>query len=331
VVLGHGTIVNGYNNVVDINHFQWGIEGAVNTRSGGVEALFDNIVSPEVMGLRAYVRPWSFVDPESYWTRLAFGMSFVGDRDAPRRLLLASDGRYVVDDEHNLVVDERDATAVLGVDVELQVYTSERISITPYSDVNFHLGAGSGFHLGTFAAFTLHELFALNTQLEFRAAGEGYVPEYFDGLYEVEKFLFRPHPDDPTGQLRPKLFIVDTVPPEAVVGTFLSGTFQILKVVLLTLAYEDYQGDNNSSFMARLMLPDVGPVTLGAYFINQNFDGADELFDLDDALLVAEARVFLTGPLYVIGQFARRFAAQPDGSYESVDDWSFGAGVAFGL
>lgn len=97
VMLGHGTIVNGYNNVLDVNHFKWGIVGALNFNFGGVELLMDNLVGPQLMGIRTYVRPWAFIDSESYWTRLAFGVSLAGDIRAPLQLLTDDNGNFIVD------------------------------------------------------------------------------------------------------------------------------------------------------------------------------------------------------------------------------------------
>lgn len=329
VVIGHGTIVSGYNNVIDVNHFQWGLTGAVNLNFGGGEVLLDNIIDPDLMGLRLFVRPWHFIDPESYLTNLAFGISLIGDTAAPRTLAQATDGTYVVDDEQNLVVAEDEGTGVLGFDVELQAFTNEFVSLTPYTDVNVHLGHGSGLHIGNLANFSFTEAVALNTRLEFRVLGEGYYAGYFDSLYELERLLFQPL--DPTGQRRPKLQVLLNEPPESRLGWYGEGTLGILGMIFITAGYEDYQGDDNSSFFARLALAGLGPVDIGAYYVNQNFDGVGEFFDLDNALLVSEARVGVYGPLYVIGQFSRRFAAQEDGTYEPVDDWGIGVGARFEL
>jgi hypothetical protein len=331
VVIGHGTIVNGYNNNVDINHFQWGINTAVNMRHGGVEAMMDNLVSPEVIGMRGYLRPWEFFDPESWWTRLAFGISVVGDVDAPSSLILTETGEYVFDSEENLAVAEREGTGILGIDLELQVYTDDLVSITPYTDVNFHLGEGTGLHIGNLANFTLSELVALNTLLELRVLGAGYLPDYFDGLYEVERFLFLPVPGDFPTQRRPKLQWLGLVEPDAVIGWYGEGTLGVLSTFYLTLGYEDYEGDDNSAFFARLSLPQVGPVTVGAYYVNQSFDGIGELFDLENALFVSEARFDISSPLYGIVQYSRRFSATSSGEYEPVDDFAVGLGLSFGF
>jgi hypothetical protein len=327
VDMGHGTIVSGYHNILDVNHFQWGLNGALNLAPGGVEVLFDNLVDPDLMGLRGYLRPWYFVDPDSYWMNLAVGASLVGDIQAPLALEQQVTGEYVVDDERNLVVAETGATAVFGVDIELQAFTNDLVSLTPYADVNLHLSEGSGFHLGNLANFSFGEHVALNTRLEFRALGEGYEPTYFDSLYEVERLLFRPL--DVTGQRRPKLAVVRAIPPEARLGWYGEGTLGLFEMVYLTAGYENYEGPDNASFFARLGLPRVGPVSLAAYYVNQNFDGAGDMFDLDNALLVTEGRATVWGPIYVLAQFSRRFAAQPDGTYEPVDDWAFGGGASF--
>ncbi|MCA9565252.1 MAG: hypothetical protein KC561_17260, partial [Myxococcales bacterium] len=275
VTMGHGTIVSGYNNVIDVNHFQWGLTGGANFSFGGLELLLDNITNPDLMGFRVFARPWQFIDPESYWTNLAVGMSLIGDVGAPIRLEQNSVGEYVIDDERNLVVGREKATGVLGFDVELQAFSNDLVALIPYADMNIHLGLGSGFHLGNLANFSFSEAVALNLRLEFRALGEGYSPSYFDGLYEYERLLFRPL--DATGQRRPKLQVLELFPEEARVGWYSEGTLALFRLVYLTMAFEDYQGDDNSSFWARLALPQVGPLSLGAYYINQNFDGASEM------------------------------------------------------
>jgi hypothetical protein len=294
---------------------------------GGFELLVDNVAQPDIWGFRPYVRPWAFVDPDSFWANLAFGLTLAGDISAPRALELDATGLYVFDDEENFVVAEEEGTWVLGVDAELQVFTNDLVSITPYTDVNFHLGQGSGFHLGNLANFTFTDWFQLNTRIEFRALGEGYEPTYFDRLYEVERFLFRAL--DPTEQRRPKLEVLELAPPESRVGWYGEGTFAFIEKILITFGYEDYQGDDNSAVFARLSLPQLGPVRLGVYFVNQLFDGISEMFDLDNALFVSEARVNVSGPFYVLAQYARRWAAQEDGTYEPVDDWGVGFGVSF--
>jgi len=327
VSIGHGTIVAGYNNVVDLNHFQWGVHSAFNFSPGGGELLLDNLVNPDLMGLRAYVRPWHFIDPESYAYNLAFGASLIGDIDAPLTLTTLSNGEYFVDEERNFEVAEEDGTLIVGVDAELQAFTNDYVSVTPYTDVNMHIDHGTGLHIGNLTNFTFSEAVSLNTRLELRIMGEGYEPTYFDQLYEVERFLYRAL--DVTNQRRPKLAVLGFDPPESRIGWYGEGTLSLFSVFFLTMGYEDYQGPDNTSFFARLALPELGPVSLGAYYVNQNFDGAEEMFKLDNALVVTEARVTFFAPFYAIAQFSRRFSANADGTYEPVDDWGVGVGASF--
>ena len=46
LVIGHGTIMNGYYNVVTTDNFAWGMNLNVNTVYGGVEFMLDNFVQP---------------------------------------------------------------------------------------------------------------------------------------------------------------------------------------------------------------------------------------------------------------------------------------------
>jgi hypothetical protein len=334
VMMGHGTIVQGYNNVIDVNHYQWGLTGAVNLNFGGFELLMDNVTDPDVIGLRSYVRPWNFDDSENIWDNMAFGLTVVSDIDAPDELAIRTDGTYdLFDGNGNLTSANTRSTTVLGLDVELQVLTTELVSITPYADINMHFGQGSGFHLGNLANFSIADVVDINTRLEFRGLGSNYLPAYFDGLYELERYLFRPVPSLGLAQRFPKLQWLDQEETdgalEARVGWYGDWTLGLLGMVFLNIAYENYQGSNNSSLMARLTLPQAGPVALGAYFINQNFDGITDVTNLDNAMFVSEARASIYGPLYVIGQYSRRFSAQEDGSYETIDDWGVGVGTRF--
>ncbi|MFU8806713.1 MAG: hypothetical protein ACNA8W_23090, partial [Bradymonadaceae bacterium] len=186
-VLGHGTIINNYYNVITTDHYQLGVQANVNTIYGGVETMLNNVARPTVFGLRTYVRPMSFIDKESFWTRFAVGTSLVGDVSAPTRLQRDEAGAIAVSPNFRPLVDESQWTTIAGLDFELNLVTTKRLQITPYQDFNYHFGLGGGTHTGVLTNFWPIEVLGLFSRLEYRFLGENYLPDYIGPLYEVDR------------------------------------------------------------------------------------------------------------------------------------------------
>lgn len=154
--IGHGTLVGRYMNNVSVDHTKFGLVVDVDHDFGGVETLFDNIVSEgddgksfggEAVGLfagRAYVRPLMIANIQiPFVRRLALGVSYAIDRRVP--IVLKKDpsdptgNRFDLDDKGNF---ERDASAAedsfqaVGLDVELPLLESSIIRLVPYIDYN---------------------------------------------------------------------------------------------------------------------------------------------------------------------------------------------------
>ncbi len=329
VRIGHRTIVDNYINSLELDHHQWGLHGSLNSVYGGVELLLDNFADPDVMGLRVYARPWAFVDQASYWNRLAVGMSFIGDQNAPLDLLTTADGTAYARDRGDFVVERSSATGLLGWDVELNVVDEERVTVTPYTDANTHLSLGSGWHLGSFFGFKLTDAVVLDMRAEYRLAGRHYLPGYIGTLYEIERSTYLPIDNDPARS--PKLKWLQFEAEALRHGYYAELGFNFGNKVFLSAGWEDLTGANNNAAWAQLRLPALSIVQVGAHFANTRFEGASGLFDLDNAFAAAEIRFMVQPWLFVEGQLRRRWQLDDAGQYEPVDDYAFGAGVSFGF
>ncbi|MBA2663184.1 MAG: hypothetical protein H0U74_12905 [Bradymonadaceae bacterium] len=327
-VLGHGTIVNGYYNVITTDHYQLGSQLNVNTVYGGVETLINNLAGPHVLGMRLYVRPWAFIDRESWWNRLAVGTSIVSDIDAPLDLGRDTDGSISVGAHQRPQVTRSQATTLAGLDVELNLVRTSMFSVTPYSDLNHHFGIGPGWHNGVLTQFWPTESLGLFARLEHRTLSGKYLPDYIGPLYEIDRFQF---PGWSEGLPAPKLRVAATREDGLVQGVFGSATANVFGLISAGLAYEDYQGPNNSSLRLRLSLTPTQAMQLGVFYFKGNFDSFDEIFELDKAMLVTEARVPISGPLYLKAQYSRLWRLEDDGRYTTVNDWNVGVGVSFAL
>ncbi|MEL6341342.1 MAG: hypothetical protein AAFQ65_15665, partial [Myxococcota bacterium] len=133
--LGHGTIMSRYVNNLDLNTYRLGLELDVNTDYGGAETMvgdfgsvFQDNNGSRLVGLRGYVKPVSFADPESPYNIFAVGMSYVADLNAPRLVQVAAQGdgsfQPVVQDD-SLVAEEDGNQEVFGIDAEVELLNTD--------------------------------------------------------------------------------------------------------------------------------------------------------------------------------------------------------------
>lgn len=335
--LGHGTVLAGYYNSLDRNHYQAGLKLDTAIRWGGLELMLDNLLAPELFGFRLHVRPASFFTKNVWANRFIVGLSYTADVRAPASLSpdpTKTPAQPLVDGEQNVVVASRDHLGVLGVDLEYALVQNKLIDLVPYLDLNFMFdggaGAGAGMHLGTFFNLRIPTPVGptLLTRLEYRAVGKGYAPRYFDSLYETQRLEYDAGAvTDATGLPLTKL---------AWLRLGSSGTHGWLGELYFDFAgwvrvggtYEDYQGPNNSALTLSLLLPKLKLIQLGATYTRRGFDSLAEAFDKDGAMLLCYARVNAYGPLFISATYSRAWHLE-DGRYRVEDDFSIGAGVAF--
>ncbi len=329
VRIGHRTIVDSYDNALDGEHFQWGVHHNLNTRYGGLETFVDNVTDPDAMALRVYLRPWAFIDPQSSLRRLAAGFTLAGDQNAPRTLRVDGSDGYARTQQGDPIVEQSQATGALGWDVEYQLVASDRVSMTPYMDANTHFAAGTGWHVGSFFGFGLTDTIVLDMRAEYRMLGRQYQPAYIGRIYEIERVSFLPLAGQDLAV--PKLEFMLAQPEQRRNGYYAELGFNFADLVYVSAGWEDQTGANNNAAWAQLRVPALSIVQFGAYYVNTRFEGSAGLFDLDNALAVAEARVSPLPWLYLDAQIRRRWEIDNAGEYTPVNDWSVGAGVSFGF
>lgn len=332
--LGHGTIVAGYYNSLDRDHYQAGLALAAAIRYGGVELMLDNLLAPQIFGVRLHVRPAAFFTDNVWANRFIAGVSFAADAQAPEGLATTGAPPVpVVDDKNNFDPTGTATLGVLGIDFEYTVIQNKLIDLVPYLDFNFMFdeGGGAGMHLGTFFNLRIPTPLgpSLLTRLEYRVVGSGYAPRYFDTLYEAQRMQYDPGTVvDTSGVPLTKLgwLRLDDSGTHGWLGELF---FDFAGWVRVGGTYEDYQGPNNSALTLSLLLPRIPIVQLGGYYTRRGFDSITDAFDLDGAVLIAFARAKVYGPAYVSVVYQRSWYAQPDGTYRAEGDYSFGAGVSF--
>ena len=343
--LGHGTLFAGYYNTLDLDHYQAGLVLEFAIHQGGVKLVLDNLLNPEIFGFRVHLRPLSLVMDSGLADRLVFGLTVASDTNAPvnPRGFLVPTGINggvpvfawypLMDDDGLYLYDERRSVTGVGLDLEYALLQNSLVDLVPYVDLNF-LSAGRvgvGFHLGAFFNLRIPTPVGptLLTRLEYRAVGDDYAPRYIDTLYEAQRHQF-----DPTSVVGP---LGEPLTKLGWLRRGDSGTHGWLGEVTLDFngwlqvggAYEDYQGPDNAALTLSLAMPKLKVVKIGAFFSRRGFDGWDEAFDLDGALLTAYVQAAVYGPLTLSASYSRTWHARDDGTYQTDDGFSVGAGLVF--
>ena len=319
LVLGHGTIVNGYNNNVVLSDFSPGLQVAANTAYGGIQTALDDVTAPHLFALRGYVRPWGFLDPEAWGHRLSVGVSAASDFGAPVRLTQCQGCEIGFFSEPP--VDESSPVTVAGFDADLSLVDDGRWRVLPYAD--FNVGLGVGGHAGISVALEATEVLEVALRAEGRLFRGDYIPDYFGPIYEVERFRT-------TGWGAP------VAAPKARVaatrdGVHHGGFGQLSvnwsEVGSLALAAAEHDGAGDTSAWLRLSLTPPAPFVLGAYLLHVNTD-PEELLELEGLLVVTETRVTVWGPFYVHGRLNRLWQLTLSGAYEPALEWMAGIGAS---
>ena len=343
--IGHGTIVNRYYNNVDLDHYRMGLVADLNTDYGGVETLLNAGFVTNMFALRGYIRPWSFVDKESYLNNFAVGFSVASDVSAPYTLAAVDP-----DKDYNLPPVEVEETAtVMGGDIEFKVLDTSFLTLTPYLDLNgIPASGGVGYHAGIMSVFHIGGVaLDLQAKIEYRYFTGDYIPAYFNSYYEIQKFAY-PYWDNQAVEERldTKRKILELLPDQGLNGYYAELAFSFLGLFTIGASYDDYDGKYNSNLRIYLDVPALEVFQFGAYYYKHNFEGAGEAFTFDEkSLFLIEARYQISSFLYVVGQYWRIWQldnnstiddenGQPIdnpeyGKYVAVDDWSVGLGVSY--
>ena len=334
--IGHGTLVNRYNNTLNLDRAKLGLALDVNTIWFGVETLADSLVNPALLASRAYVRPLGDMPILHGW---AVGATVAVDRTAPRALATttSASGQTVLQaDEHGApLVARGEATYAVGVDTEFEVVHNSILSLTPYVDLNRLVGAGNGLHTGILADLRIPVPLVdvdLQARLEYRRLQAGYLPEYFDQQYDLARYQFALRTSTPAG-------MVTTYQPKATAARELHGTgggakhgyygelaFNFAGLVQVGGVLQGYEGDNGSSLGLFATLPRFQTFKLSGYYLRNNFNGFRDAFTLDERSLLAFAAAYnITGPLYFRAEFTRQWQLLPNRPrIEAVDRYNVG-------
>ncbi len=179
--IGHGTLLGGYFNEIRLNRPSRGIYTLFQTDWAGGELFTNDVAPPEVVGGRAFLKPWSFVDKESYLNNLDVGVTWLSDIFMPEEITRDVEGKRHID---------RVFDSAIGLDAAFRVLAFRWWQATPYFDWNLLRFAGNGVHFGLKNRFTIplpDDELHLDATIEGRMYERNYSPQYFGTFYDIER------------------------------------------------------------------------------------------------------------------------------------------------
>ncbi len=190
VTLGHGSLVRGWANGLDIDRRRTGlvhrteVDGRMldQPASAGVDLLLGDLAGSQILGARA----------DAHWAGAGIGVSVVGDPTAPRQLQTTgvAPQSFVTGGGNRL--RELGPRGVVAAALELEYRATDqwRWSAGPYLDLDLVGGLGRGLHLGGDADVQLgaRRQVTLGAKSELTVGSSGYDPAYFDVFYGSQRW-----------------------------------------------------------------------------------------------------------------------------------------------
>ena len=261
VSIGHGFIVNNYSNMARYpNVKKIGLEFDIDMKKWGLEAMTDDVTRADILGSRLYARPL-----------LETGIPLIKNLK-----IAASVGTDRDPDSDSDTKD--DAVSVIGADVELPLVNFKYFNASIYGDIakmqlgdkykdnNYIAGISTAIKdggIGKSAGLSGKMLF-LNFRGEYRIIESNFIPGYFDGHYDLDRWRRFDTVTSSTTKAVRQLWGKTKEP--VMVGPYIEAWFSFFRIIDFRASYENYNtvGDNDpfyphliaSATMAKLPMLD---------------------------------------------------------------------------
>ncbi|GMU97062.1 hypothetical protein [Ignavibacterium album] len=276
--LGHGTIVNYYNNSPTFDARKIGLVADIDFGNFGFESIYGNFAQAGLFGIRGFVRPLKFSDAGNIPVigNLELGASYTTDFDKNATVL---SGSYDSQKGEFVKTEDKGALTIIGFDIGLPIVKSGFTTLLLYFDYNKIVNFGSGMASGVKLDLNGLGLVELSAKLERRFNQNKYIPSYFNSFYEIERFKL----DTVTNTFSSKALALHNV------GNDLNGFYGDLLIRVLGLfdvygAYQRLDKDPKSGILNLRtdVSPKDGSVILRAGYDKINIQDEKDLFKLDD-------------------------------------------------
>ncbi|MGA2625067.1 MAG: hypothetical protein ABSF91_14505 [Bacteroidota bacterium] len=180
VTVGHGSIINQYNNSPSFDARKSGLQFNLNSDLGGIQTVYGNFAQRGVAGIRGFFRPLQLTSASDIpiISNIEVGATYATDFDKYARIeSFDSTGSPVTNGSMNIV----------GADIGLPLVKNNFVKLVLYADYVKILDFGSGATAGIMFDGDATDLLKLGIKLERRFNGDNYMPSYFNSFYELER------------------------------------------------------------------------------------------------------------------------------------------------
>lgn len=185
--IGHGTIMNRYNNSPSFDTRKIGLAADIDFGKFGFESIYGTFGEGGIFGLRGYFRPLQFSTSTDLpiLRNIELGATFATDFNKYAGVL---GGNYNLTEDKFEITQDNGALTIIGVDIGFPVIKSSLVTLTLYADYNKIIDFGSGTATGIKFDLEGLGLVSATAKMERRFNGEKYIPSYFNSFYELERF-----------------------------------------------------------------------------------------------------------------------------------------------
>ncbi|HQF43846.1 MAG TPA: hypothetical protein PK073_13135, partial [Ignavibacteriaceae bacterium] len=276
--LGHGSIMQHYNNSPTFDNRRIGLVADIDFGKFGFESIMGSFSPAGVLGLRGYIRPLQLTPAADIpiISNLELGASFVSDLNKDAGII---NGNYNSSLKEFNVTEDKGSISILGFDIGLPLLNSSITEITLYADYSKISGFGSGVATGVKFDFNLSSLVNLNAKLERRFNNGKYIPAYFNSLYEIERFKV----DSSAGTFTSKALALNSIS-ENQNGFYGDLLIRVLGLFDIYGGYQRLDKEPKSGIMnlRAAIEPEGVPFVLRAGYDKINIQNEKDLFTLDD-------------------------------------------------
>ncbi|MEK7704881.1 MAG: hypothetical protein AAB426_07975 [Myxococcota bacterium] len=355
VSIGHGTVVRRYNPNLDPDRTRVGLQLDAYNDYGGFETFVaDLAMQTRLMGALAFLKPLSLVSEAGIARSFSLGVHVTSDLHAPTQLLRRTDPAPAAGEPAQVLVDgagfpryDAAQVTVMGFDAEIKpLKVGNAVDLKLYGDFSRIDGAGGGITAGLLLRSNLGErpwLQALRLRLEGRRYDDNYAPEYFDSLYEVQKFQLV-H-SEPTGFEPTKYEAIVARPrTRSLTSVYGEASYALVDEVVLGVGLERVADLGTYNLLVHLEVPAFELLRLYASYQKLGFARLGDAFKVPqggpfrfepDVLLYAQARMMVLPILFINARVIQSYQWDPTlhgGSYAPSLDflgevqlgWEFG-------
>ena len=312
VTLGHGAIVDHFYNATDLDHYKTALRVAWQRPGFDLDVFANDVVRWEVMAARGGYKP---LGTSTSWARdLQVAATVAVDRAAPT-------GTPGLIDETNQPVVLRAPIWLYGVDADIPLWRGAQRQLLLYSDVvgMYHRpsfagvptgtsGTTGGWHLGLRLQLpSVAPDTDVTLRLEAVYMGHGYLPGWFDNLYEVERFHVQAAQN--AEYLNKVAWAAQNTGP---LGVRTQLDIVADKGLRLT-ALLAWLGSDGLSTQLWLTTPEMAGLTVRAHWGQQHLQTAADWGALDRTAALGEVRYRISAALSASLQAGTRWQAKDDG------------------